>query len=83
MTANTTTRDTYQPVYGASPVIQVAWQWEIPSNIQVPKYLALVTTNTKYHFRGRRTFYPGLQRFLSPIQEATPESGSETKGQPQ
>jgi len=33
MTANTTTRDTYQPVYGASPVIQIAFELQIPSNI--------------------------------------------------
>jgi len=25
MTANTSTRDTYQPLYGATPVIQIAW----------------------------------------------------------
>jgi len=37
---------------------------EIPTNIQVPKFIAVVTTNVKYLFRGRRTYYPGLQNGL-------------------
>jgi hypothetical protein len=63
MSANTTARETYVTTYGATPVIQIAWQSQISSfstDFEIPKFLAIVTTNTRYHFRGRRTFYPGL-----------------------
>lgn len=65
MSANTSTRDTYQPVYGATPVIQIAWQSQVSSfsqDFEIPKFVAVITTNTKYHFRGRRTYYPGLNK---------------------
>jgi len=29
------------------------------ADFEIPKFIAIITTNTRYHFRGRRTFYPG------------------------
>jgi len=63
MSANTTAREVYITTYGATPVIQIAWQSQISSfstDFEIPKFIAIITTNTRYHFRGRRTFYPGL-----------------------
>jgi len=58
MSSNNFARDTYVTTYGATPVVQIAFMSEIDTSIQVPKFVAVLTTNVKYHFRGRRTFYP-------------------------
>jgi len=63
MSANTSARETYVTTFAATPVIQIAWQSQISSfsaDFEIPKFVAIITTNTRFHFRGRRTFYPGL-----------------------
>jgi len=38
------------------------------TDFEIPKFIAIITTNTRYHFRGRRTFYPGITNFSTPSQ---------------
>jgi hypothetical protein len=82
MSSNNSTRETYTTVYGATPVIQIAWQSQISSystDFEIPKFIAVVTTNTKYHFRGRRTYYPSPQLIYPLDVKSEPYTGRAVK----